>query len=134
MDITTFDELLTAARQQPDPQRLLMVFAGAAPGDSPTPEQRSAFVDGHGGELTPLICVDKSPDEITNFAAIVEESKDAGPPWAIVFVAALSGPDGSVLDSRAAERPLQRMVDGIRTGALTGMIPFDRTGRAVKLE
>jgi hypothetical protein len=28
MDITTFDDLLTAARAQPQPQRLLFVFAG----------------------------------------------------------------------------------------------------------
>ena len=29
MEISSFDDLLRAARQQPEPQRLLFVFAGA---------------------------------------------------------------------------------------------------------
>ena len=40
MNITTFDDLLAAARAQPEPQRLLLVFAGAAPGSEPTPAQQ----------------------------------------------------------------------------------------------
>ena len=49
MNITHFDDLLAAARAQPEPQRLLLVFAGAEPGSEPTPAQRLAFEQGHGG-------------------------------------------------------------------------------------
>ena len=134
MTITTFDDLLAAARSQPEPQRLLLVFAGAAPGSEPTPAQQSAFEQGQGGELTPLMCVDKGTDELTGFAALVEQSKLAGPPWAIVFAAALSGTAGAPPDSHAAEAPLQRMVDNIRSGVLGNMIAFDTAGNAVTLD
>lgn len=133
MNITSFDDLLAAARAQPTAQRLLLVFAGAELGADATPAQRAAFAQGHGGELTPLMCVDKSVDEIPSFVALVDESRQAGPPWAIVFAAALSGTGGAPPDSKAAEAPLQRMVEGIRTGELSGMIPFDTTGQAVTL-
>ncbi len=134
MTITTFDDLLAAARAQPEPQRLLLVFAGAGPGSEPTPAQQSAFEQGHGGELTPLMCVDKGLDELADFAALVEQSRLAGPPWAIVFAAALSGTAGAPADSRTAEAPLQRMVDNIRSGVLANMIAFDTAGQAVTLD
>ena len=133
MNITTFDDLLIAARSQPGPQRLLLVFAGAELGADATPEQRAADAAGHGGQLTPLMCVDKSPDEIASFAALVEESRQAGPAWAIVFAAALSGAGGAAPDSRATEAQLQQQVENIRTGSLGGMIAFDSSGRAVNL-
>lgn len=133
MNIASFEDLLAAARAQATGQRLLLVFAAAELGADATPAQRAAFEQGHGGELTPLMCVDKSVDEIASFAALVDESRQAGPPWAIVFAAALSGTGDAPPDSKSAEAPLQRMVEGIRTGDLGGMIPFDTTGRAVVL-
>ncbi len=133
MNITNFEDLLVAARAQPGPQRLLLVFAGAELGADATPEQRAAFAEGHGGELVPLMCVDKAVDEITSFSALVDESRRAGPGWAIVFVTALSGTAGAPPDSKAAEAPLLRMVESIRAGALNGMIPFDASGQAVTL-
>ena len=133
MDITCFEDLLAAARAQPLPQRLLLVFAEAGVGADATPEQRAAFAAGHGGELTPTICVDKSPDEIASFESLVAESRQAGPPWAVVFAACLDGAIGAPPDSRAADAALRRMVERIRTGALGGMAAFDTSGRAVAL-
>ena len=40
-----------------------------------TPEQRERFAAGDGGALVPLMCVDKTSDELTTFAALVEESR-----------------------------------------------------------
>ena len=133
MNITNFDELLAAARAQPTAQRLLLVFASAGLAADATPQQRSAYAEGHGGELTPLMCVDKSADDIASFAALVDESRQAGPPWAIVFAAALSGTAGAAPDREAAEAPLRRMVESIRSGALDGMVAFDQAGEAVRL-
>lgn len=133
MNMASFDDLLAAARAQPVPQRLLLVFAGAALSPDATEEQRSAFAAGQGGELTPLMCVDKAPDQIASFAALCEESRRAGPPWSIVFAAALSGTPGAAPDSRSAEAPLKRMVENIRMGVLDTMIPFDTGGNAVVL-
>lgn len=133
MNISSFDEFLTAARAQPTAQRLLFVFAAAELPANATQDQQAAFEQGHGGELSPLMCVDKAASEIGSFSALVDESRRAGPPWSIVFAAALSGHGGVAPESKAAEAPLQRMVERIRDGELEGMIPFDTTGAAVTL-
>ena len=111
MNITHFDDLIQAARAQPEPQRLLFVFAGAELPADASAEQRRQFDAGEGGELAPLMCVDKSADELASFEAFAAEAAQAGPPWAIVFSAALSGrggvPSGCSLSSSpsAAMRP-----------------------------
>jgi hypothetical protein len=80
------------------------------------------------------MCVDKSADELEAFSALVEESRAAGPEWAIVFVAGLAGHAGHAPTSKDAETPLQRMVDAIKAGSHGSFIPFDRTGRPVLFE
>jgi len=132
--ITSFDDLLRVARRQPEPQRLLFVFAGAELPDDSTPEQRDRFAAGAGGALTPLMCVDKAPDEIGSFSALAEESQRAGPPWVIVFVASLAGRGGSPPASEQAAPALQQMVANIRAGSHHSYIPFDRGGSPVVLE
>ena len=129
--ISGFDDLLDAARRQPDPQRLLFVFAGVELPDDATPSQRQRFADGAGGALVPLMCVDKALDELETFAELVEESRASGPDWAIVFVAALGSRGERLPTSAEAEAPLQRMVDAIRAGSHGSYIPFDRAGRPV---
>lgn len=131
--IRSFDELLRAAREQPQPQRLLFVFAAAGVSADATPEQRARFAAGEGGELTPLMCVDKSPEEIADFAALVEESRQFGQDWAIVFVAGLAGSGGRAPTSAEAEAPLRRMVDAIKNGTPGSFLPFDREGRPLEL-
>jgi hypothetical protein len=133
MSISSFDELIRIARQQPEPQRLLFVFTTAElPGDS-TPEQRARFEAGEGGALTPLMCVDKTLEELGTFSDLVEESRQVLQEWAIVFVAALSGKNGRVPLAEEAEAPLNRMVESIKAGTVGMFIPFDTHGQAVLL-
>lgn len=132
MNISSFDDLLRAAREQPEPQRLLFVFAGAELPDGCTPEQRARFECGEGGALAPLMSVDKTPDALGTFAALVEESRPFGADWAIVFVASLAGRDGCAPTSADVDRSLQRMIESIKTGAFGGFIPFDRQGQPVR--
>ena len=129
MNISSFDDLLRAAREQSEPQRLLFVFANAELPDDSTPEQRARFEAGQGGALTPLMSVDKTPEELGSFAALVEESREFGRDWAIVFVASLSGRDGRAPTSEEAERSLHRMIESIKTGSFGSFIPFDRQGQ-----
>lgn len=133
MTLASFDDLLQSARQQPEPQRLLFVFAGAGVSDDATPEQRAAFEAGEGGELTPLMCVDKSPDELASFATLAEEARQAGPEWAIVFVAAMSGRAGRAPTTQEAEPYLRKMVQAIEAGMVGNFAPFDQQGRPVSL-
>jgi hypothetical protein len=133
MDITHFNDLLGAAREQPEPQRLLLVFAGASLPDGATAEQRARFEAGESGELAPLMCVDKDPATLADFAMLVDEAASSGPPWALVFAAALSGSGGRSPTDSQIDAALQRMVDAVKAGDLSGLIPFDRQGEAVRL-
>ena len=132
MTIASFDDLLRAAAEQPEPQRLLFVFATAGVDADATAEQKARFEAGHGGTLTPLMCVDKLPGELTSFDTLLEESRGFEQTWDMVFVAALPGSGGASPTSLQAEAPLQRMVDSIKSGSIGGFIPFDVHGRPVQ--
>jgi hypothetical protein len=134
MNLSSFDDLLRASREQADPQRLLFVFAKAGVPDDATPEQRERFEAGQGGTLTPLMCVDKAPDEVASFSVLLEEARQFGQAWDIVFVAAISGIGTSGPMSAQAQEPLQRMVESIKAGALGGFIPFDIRGHPVRFD
>ena len=133
MNISSFDDLLQAARYQPLPQRLLFVFVAVELPDDATPQQRADFEAGHGGALVPLMCVDKSPQELDSFDALVQEAAAFGRPWAMVFAAAMSGTVGEQLTTEAAEQPLERMVEAIKQGQIGNFIPFDPQGHTVQL-
>ncbi|MDP3799303.1 MAG: ribonucleotide reductase subunit alpha [Polaromonas sp.] len=133
MDILSFDDLLQAARAQPEPQRLLFVFAGVELPEDSTPVQRERFKAGQGGALVPLMCVDKRPEELSSFAALVRESGQFGHSWGLVFAAALAGSVSRAPTSADAEEPLQRMVESIRQGRIGGFIPFDPQGQPVQI-
>ena len=65
MNITCFDDLLTAARTQPQPQTLLMVFVDVELPPDASPQERARFEQGQGGALTPRMCVDRSLVDLT---------------------------------------------------------------------
>lgn len=133
MNIASFDDLLRAARAQPEPQQLLFVFAGAELPAGASAAQRAQFDAGEGGELTPLMCVDKAAHTLAGFDALCAEAAQAGPPWAIVFAAALSGRGGQPPSAADSEAALQRMVEAIQAGRIEGLLPFNRAGEPVQL-
>ncbi len=133
MDISHFDHLLAAARQQPDAQRLLLVFAAASLPANATAEQRARFEAGESGELAPLMCVDKDPSDLKHFAALQAEAQAMGQDWALVFAAAMPGKGRQAPAATQVEAALARMVEAVKSGNLVGMIPFDRQGEAVQL-
>lgn len=134
MHISHFDDLLGAARQQPEPQRLLLVFAVASLPDDASAEQRARFEAGESGELAPLMCVDKDPHTLTGFEALAAEAQAFEPPWVLVFAGALGGAGGQAPAEAQVAAALQRMVDGVRDGAIASYLAFDRSGQAVQLE
>lgn len=131
MNIASFDDLVRAARAQPEPQRLLFVFANAEVPDDCTPAQRASFEAGQGGALVPLMSVDKKPEELGTFAALAEESRQFAPRWDIVFVASLAGRGGLAPTSEDTDRSLQHMIESIKAGAFGAYMPFDADGEPV---
>ncbi|WP_024304626.1 hypothetical protein [Pseudogulbenkiania sp. MAI-1] len=131
--ITDFDSLLAAARAQPDPQRLLFVFARAVLHDDHQPQEAERFHAGQGGILQPVLCVDKTPEELTSFTALAAESARTGERWQLMFVAAIGGSGGKAPSSDDAEEPLKRMIQTIQTGGdVSRYLAFDHQGEPVR--
>ena len=80
-----------------------------------------------------MMCVDKDPGELADFAALVDEASTLGSEWALLFAAAVSGTNGRPPSDSQIDAALQRMVEAVKSGELSGLIPFDREGEAVQL-
>lgn len=129
--LETFQDLLNASRQQPEPQRLLFVFALAGLPADATAAQRRDVENGQGGQLTPTLCVDMTPEDITDFAALVAESEQTGLHWDVMFVGSLSGRGGIAPSDDEAEQPLRLMVAAINEGRIDGLAAFNRQGEVL---
>ncbi len=134
MPLHDFSGLLQAARQQVEPQRLLLVFAAAELPRDPTDEQKARFERGEGGALSPVVCVDKLPEEVESFAALLDESTRTGIGWDILFVAAMPGRGGFAPNPDEAVQPLQMMVEAIKGGRIGEFLAVTREGELVQLQ
>jgi bacillopeptidase F (M6 metalloprotease family) len=131
--ITNYESLLLAAKQQVEPQRLLFVFLKASLPENFKDDEASRFYSGRGGELQPIMCVDKTLDELGSFSGLVEESKQIEQDWQIVLVAGLSGRNGVAPASSEADQPLKVMVQTVEMGGdLSKYAAFDREGSSVQ--
>ena len=126
-----FQQLLDAAASQPDPCRLLFVFAVAELPDDATPDERERFLAGQGGALAPVMCVDKAPGELPDFAALAEESRKTGAAWSMVFAAGLGGRDGQPPAKTEIDAALQIMVEAIRDGGFARFAAYGPEGEPV---
>jgi hypothetical protein len=132
MNISNYADLLEAARQQPEPQRLLFVFTQPELPDGYTEAQKQDFHAGRGGVLTPQMCTDKALDELGDFSDLVEESRHTGQDWKIVFVACLAGRAGIMPSTEDAQEPLKNMVNSIQNGVIANFLAYDRDGALVQ--
>jgi hypothetical protein len=134
VEITNYADLLKAAHAQPELQRLLFVFAEAELPGEHTAEQKKKFHARSGGALTPIMSVDKLPNEVLDFGGLVEESRQTGRNWDIVFVASMSGSADMAPSSQEADKPLESMIEAIKNGDLKNYVTFNRSGELVQLE
>ena len=132
MSLSSFQDLLDAAHRQPEPQRLLFVFAKVELPQNASAEQRERFDKREGGTLTPSLCVDKAPGEIASFAALVAESESTGQDWDLVFVGSLGGRAGVAPSADEAAQPLRFMVNAINNGQVAQFASFDRAGAVLQ--
>lgn len=132
MSLATFQDLLDAARRQPEPQRLLFVFARVDLPEHATDEQRQRFEQRQGGTISPCLCVDKAPAEIAGFDALATESTTTGQSWDIVFVGSLAGRAGIAPSTDEAAQPLRFMVNAINNGRVSDFAAFDRNGEVLQ--
>lgn len=131
--IESYEDLILAAMAQPEPQRLLFVFAKAELPRGYTAEQQQRFEDGDGGVLTPVVCVDKLPGEVMHFNDLVEESKNTGIEWDVAFVGAMAGRDGFPPMAEDAEMHLTTMMNKINSGIIAEYLTFNKEGELISL-
>ena len=132
MNLTSFQDLLDAALQQAEPQRLLFVFARIGLPENASPAQRERFEQREGGTISPCLCVDKAPDDVASFAALVAESETTGQAWDMVFVGSLGGRAGIAPGTDEAAQPLRFMVNAINNGQVAQFATFDREGAVLQ--
>ena len=133
MNISSFGDLLAAARSQAQPQRLLFAFARAELPDDAPATQRERYAERRGGALKPVMCVDKTLAELGTFDVLVAVSRHTGADWDIVFVSTLAGRDGKAPPPAAAEAPLNMMVTYIHTGQLERFLAFSKDGQLLTI-
>ncbi|WP_166258173.1 ribonucleotide reductase subunit alpha [Marinobacter salicampi] len=131
--ISSYTDLIQVVETQAEPQRLLFVFCRAELPEDASAAEKASFEKGEGGALTPVVCVDKAPEEVADFQSLVAESRQTGQPWDMVFVAAMSGRGGIAPSSDEAQQPLTMMVESIRLGHLGNYLPLGQDGHAISL-
>lgn len=119
-----FSDLLAMAKTQAHAQRLLMVFVAVDATGEP---------QANGGYLTPIMCVDKTPEEIGNFDNLVSESSHTGQHWDIVFVGALSGRGATAPSNADANKPLDAMIAKINMGMVSEYLAFNKQGEILEM-
>jgi len=133
VEIDSFDSLLEAARAEPEPQRLLMVFVRTVLPEDADERQRQDFEAGNGGGLVPVMYVDKAEDELTGFDDLLEESRQLSEDWHLVLVGCLAGREGRAPTPEDAEEPLKTIIRNIHAGGDLGyLLAFDRVGDPVR--
>ncbi len=126
---THFEQLLTLAGQEPQPQRLLFVFLKAVLPDESSADKLESYKSAQGGQLKPIMTVDKELSELTTFDALVEESKGTGKEWQIVLIAALAGSNGVAPTSKEAEEGIETILKVVQGGGnLSPFMALDRDG------
>lgn len=144
MTLGSFEELVEAARAQPEGQRFLFVFVKAElPGGSSQAET-ARFEAGRGGALVPVMYADKGRYEVTDFRSLVAEAEHTGETlgqgemesdWDIVIVGCLGGFGEREPGATETEQALNELRAAIRTGrSLAAFAAFDRDGTPVNFQ
>jgi hypothetical protein len=134
MNISSYSDLLTAARAQPTPQRLLFAFAAAQLPAEASAQQRQSYQQQQGGTLTPVMCVDKMIDDLSDFEQLVQESLQTGAHWDLVFVTSMAAQSSVAVEEAATvETALKKMLAAIDQGQVDGFLVFNRDGDLLRL-
>ncbi len=127
--IKLFKDLLTMTEAQEQPQRLMFLFANAESTNAKKSKKHQR------GTITPVMCVDKKPEDLSNFSTLVKEADDIEKNWNFVFIASLSGENGIAPTEDQAEPFLNKMANDIETGNGIGRyVIFDREENPIELE
>ncbi|MTV37837.1 hypothetical protein [Duganella radicis] len=123
MHISTFEDLLSAAGAQAEPQTLLLAFARAEPEPDTAPGAQPRVT------LVPTLCVDKAAAAVQSFGQLAGEADSMGQPWDVMLVTSLAS---EPRDASRVEQALRRMIQLVREGRMTQLLAFDRDGELLR--
>lgn len=124
-----FNELLSMAQQQEQPQRLLFLFAQVEERKSKKSKQHQQ------GTITPLMCVDKLPAELGQFAELVSEADSINKDWDFIIISGLSGQNGAAPTQEDADPYLNKMTNDVASGAdLSRYMILDRQEQPITIQ
>ncbi|MCC5826560.1 ribonucleotide reductase subunit alpha [Alkalimonas sp.] len=131
---STYSQFIEMAYHQAEPQRLLFVLTKMQLPKDATPEQQARFEQGEGGYLESVLCVDKLPEDVRDFAAFVEESKQTELDWDIAFISSMEGRAGFAPNSDEAVQPLKLMVQRIEAGQVANFLAVNKQGELLQFQ
>lgn len=124
---SNFKKMIDAAEAQDQPQRILIMLAKSEVEESDNEK-------GMSGTITPVICVDKTPDEITSFEDFVKEADSINSDWDMMFIAGLSGENNEMPTPEDADPVLNNMVNNLMSGQeLSRYLVLDRNDDPVDI-
>ena len=129
--ISKFSDLLEMAVSQDQPQRLLFLFAMAEGGNGKKKNKKQKDT----GTISPVMCVDKLPQEIESFEGLVAEADNISKDWNFIIIAGLSGENGQAPTTEDADPYLNQMTNGLTMGEdLSRYIIFDRKQNPITMQ
>ena len=124
---SNFKKMIDAAETQEQPQRILIMLAKSE-------IEISDKEKGMSGTITPVICVDKTPDEITSFEDFVKEADSINSEWDMMFIAGLAGENNEMPTPEDADPILNQMVNNLMSGQdLSRYLVLDRNDDPVDI-
>jgi hypothetical protein len=124
---SNFKKMVEAAEAQDQPQRLLIMLAKSE-------IEVNDKEKGMTGTITPVICVDKTPDEITTFRDFVAEADRINSEWDMLFIAGLAGENNQMPTPEDADPILNKMVNDLMSGQdLSKYLVLDRNDEPVDI-
>ncbi len=126
--MTVFSELLQMTGAQDEPQRLLLLFANA---EAKNPKKSKKHQQ---GTITPVMCVDKAPEEVSDFASLVKEADGINKAWNFLFIASLSGENGKAPTTEDADPYLNKMTNDVEMGNISQYLVIDRDENRIELQ
>lgn len=113
MQNSYFSQLIEMAAKEPTRQRFLLVFVKAQA------QENKVKTSHQSGTITPIMCVDKLPEELISFDELKKEADSVSKNWDFVIISSMSGTKTNPPSTQDAGPNLKKIADEVIQGALT---------------
>jgi len=125
--MSQFEDLLSKAKDESQPQLILFMFAMAK-------SQQETHMGMKRGTIEPVMCVDKMTNELTTFDNLVKEADSHKSDWNFIFVTTLSGKNDAIPSPEEVDPYFRQMTNAVATGEdLSQYIIWDRDEKVVTI-